>query len=245
MSRILALAPSGFGKTTGIAKVDDDTRKIHLEGLDPKTTYIISYTSKPLPSGNENYKVTDITNLKGGNRVIAKSAAQVVQALKELVVSPFINVILDDFNYIMQDWYMDNALKTGWDAPKTIGFNIGQIFKAMELYEGTTKNVIVLAHGEPVNGPDGRIYMKLKTTGKMVDEYVTPEGKFEVVLVGRSRWDSNEKRVIKEYITNENEDYSSPKSPIGMFTEMLITNDLGYVVKQVNKHYNKNGQQEV
>ena len=26
-----------------------------------------------------------------------------------------INIIIDDFNYLMQDYYMDNALKGGWD----------------------------------------------------------------------------------------------------------------------------------
>jgi hypothetical protein len=77
----------------------------------------------------------------------------------------------------------------------------------------------------------------MKTTGKMVDEYVTPEGKFDVTLVGRSRFDTAAKKVIKEFITNEDEFTSSPKSPYGMFDDLYIPNDLGIVVDHVEKYY--------
>ena len=69
------------------------------------------------------------------------------------------------------------------------------------------------------------------------DEYVTPEGKFDITLLGVSRFDSTEKKVIKEYITNENEQYSSAKSPVGMFEDLKIPNDLGLVVDKVNEYY--------
>lgn len=71
------------------------------------------------------------------------------------------------------------------------------------------------------------------------DEYVTPEGKFDVTLVGRSRFDTGAKRVVKEFITNEDEFTSSPKSPYGMFEDLYIPNDLGLVVSRVNEYYNK------
>lgn len=115
---------------------------------------------------------------------------------------------------------------------------MGQIFKAIELYDAVDKNIIVLAHGEDVPKPDGRIYTKLKTTGKMVDEYVTPEGKFDITLIGRSRYDTEQKRVIKEFITNEDENYSSAKSPVGMFDNLYLPNDMGLVVDAIAKYYN-------
>ena len=114
---------------------------------------------------------------------------------------------------------------------------MGKIFSAIEKYGDSDKNIIVLAHGEEVPQQDGRAYIKLKTTGKMVDEYCTPEGKFDVTLVGRSRFDTASKKTIKEYITNEDEFTSSPKSPYGMFEDLYIPNDLGLVVDKVNKYY--------
>ena len=172
-----------------------------------------------------------------GNRVIERNPEMVALILMKLVGTPFKNIIVDDTNYLMQDWYMDNALKSGWDAPKKIGYFMGRLFAAIERYENISQNVFILAHGENVEGKDGRIYVKFKTTGKMVDEYVTPEGLFDITLVGKSRWDAGSKKVIKEYITNEDEFCSSPKSTYGMFEELYIPNDLGYVVQNINKFY--------
>lgn len=240
MARILCLAPSGFGKTTGIGHVNEPDLGITLEGLNPQTSYILSVTSKPLPwkGSAKVWPIAPIDKLSQGRRVITGDHDKIVLALTTLIQVPSIeNIVLDDLNYIMQDWYMDNALRTGWDAPKKIGFFMGQIFKTLELFEGNAKNIIVLAHGEDVKNPDGRIYTKFKTTGKMVDEYITPEGKFDITLVGRSRFDTTAKKVIKEYLTNEDESYSSPKSPIGMFPA-VISNDLGKVVAAVKAYYN-------
>lgn len=236
MARILVLAPAGFGKSTSIGKTDE----VKIKGLPPEDTYVISVTSKPLPfKGSQKiYPVTTLAKIKDGRRIISNDAEIITKTLDALVKSPIHNVVLDDFNYIMQDYYMENALSKGWDAPKIIGAKMGKIFKAMEQYDDGHKNIIVLAHGEAVTNPDGRVYFKLKTTGKMVDEYITPEGKFDIVLLGVSRFDTQEKRVIKEYITNETEVYSSAKSPYGMFDSLAIPNDLGLVVEKVNAYYN-------
>lgn len=53
-------------------------------------------------------------------------------------------------------------------TPKKIGYFMGKIFSAIEKYGDSDKNIIVLAHGEEVPQQDGRIYLKMKTTGKMV-----------------------------------------------------------------------------
>ena len=45
---------------------------------------------------------------------------------------------------------------------------MGKIFSAIEKYGDSDKNIIILAHGEEVPQQDGRIYLKMKTTGKMV-----------------------------------------------------------------------------
>lgn len=235
MSRILVLARSGFGKTFSMGEIPD----IGHIGLDPKKTYIVSVTSKPLtfPRSRELYKVAEKGKVASGNRYISNNPEEVATIIEQLLMSPYENIVVDDFNYLMQDYYMDNALKGGWDTPKKIGYFMSKIFSAIEKYGDSNKNIIVLAHGEEVPQQDGRVYLKMKTTGKMVDEYVTPEGKFDVTLVGRSRYDAAQKKVVKEFITNEDEFTSSPKSPYGMFSELYIPNDLGKVVQAVTEYY--------
>lgn len=238
MAKVLVLAKSGFGKSTSIGTTTNEELGIDIKGLNPETTYVISMTSKPLPFAKsaEKFKVTTLDLLSKGKRVICSNPEEVVKVLDKLLKSPVKNIVLDDFNYLMQDWYMDNALAKGWDAPKTIGFFVGQIFKFIEALDKIGKNVFVLAHGEDVMQPDGRTYIKMKTTGKMVDEYITPEGKFDITLLGVSVFDSNSGKVLKQFLTNEDEYYSSAKSPIGMFP-LKIPNDLGLVANGIEKFY--------
>ena len=179
-------------------------------------------------------------SLKTGRRVVTNVPSQVAAVLYTLASAPndfCKDVVIDDANYLMQDWYMDNALATGWDSPKKIGYFMGQIFKAFEALDKAGKNIYMLAHGENVQQPDGRTYTKFKTTGKMVDDYLTPEGKFDVTLLGVSSFDASEKKVKKEYITRETEFYSSPKSPYGMFETERIPNDLAIVKQAVESYY--------
>lgn len=238
MSRILGLAPSGFGKSTGIKGIPELGHK----GLDPKTTFVISVLGKPLPwrGSQKDYVVTDYKKPTAGNRIISNDPDVVATILTQLASPecPYKTIVIDDFNYLMQDYYMANALKGGWDTPKKIGAFMGRIFDAIDLYQDPNpKNIIVLAHGEEVVKPDNRVYVKLKTTGKMVDEYVTPEGKFDITIIGKSRFDASSKTVVKEYLTNEDEFTSSAKSPYGMFNSLYVPNDLGYIVETADEYY--------
>ena len=234
MSKILILARTGFGKSTSLGEIPE----LGIKGLNPKGTYLISCVNKPLPfrGARENFKITTPDKLQAGNRVITNDGKQVAEVIKTLSTSPFENIVIDDLNYISMDYYMKNALKGGWDCPKVIGYNMGLIFDAINNVP-ETKNVIVLAHYEEYKDKNGdSISYKYKTTGNMVDTYITPEGKFEIVLFGRSRFDETAKKSIREFVTNDDGQYPS-KSPIGMFNDLYIPNDLGYVVSKVKEYY--------
>lgn len=233
MSKILVLAKSGFGKSTSIGEIPE----LGLKGLDPKTTYLISCVNKPLPfrGANKKFVVTTPNNPTGGNRVITNDAEIVAKIINMLAKSPYKNIVLDDMNYMAQDYYMKNALKGGWDTPKKIGYNTGLVFDAINAVP-EDKNIICLAHYEEYKDKNGdSISYKYKSTGNMVDSYITPEGKFEIVLYGKSSFDEKEKKSIREFVTNDDGVYPA-KSPIGMF-DLYIPNDLGLVVDKIAEYY--------
>ena len=233
MSKILILAKSGFGKSTSIGEIPE----LGLKGLDPKTTYLISCVNKPLPfrGANKKFVVTTPNNPTGGNRVITNDAEIVAKIINMLAKSPYKNIVLDDMNYMAQDYYMKNALKGGWDTPKKIGYNTGLVFDAINAVP-EDKNIICLAHYEEYKDKNGdSISYKYKSTGNMVDSYITPEGKFEIVLYGKSSYDEKEKKSIREFVTNDDGVYPA-KSPIGMF-DLYIPNDLGLVVDKIAEYY--------
>ena len=233
MSKILVLAKSGFGKSTSIGEIPE----LGLKGLDPKTTYLISCVNKPLPfrGANKKFVVTAPNNPTGGNRVITNDAEIVAKIINMLAKSPYKNIVLDDMNYMAQDYYMKNALKGGWDTPKKIGYNTGLVFDAINAVP-EDKNIICLAHYEEYKDKNGdSISYRYKSTGNMVDQYITPEGKFEIVLYGKSSFDEKEKKSIREFVTNDDGVYPA-KSPIGMY-DLYIPNDLGLVVDKIAEYY--------
>lgn len=231
--KALILAKSGFGKSTSIGEIPE----LGIKGLDPKETYLISCVNKPLPfrGAAGKYKITTSAKIAKGNRIITNDAKEVASIIEMLANSPFKNIVLDDMNYISQDFYMKNALKGGWDTPKQIGYGMGLIFDAINKVP-EDKNMICLAHFEEFKDKNGdSISYRYKSTGNMVDAYITPEGKFEVVLYGKSTYDEKEKKSIREFVTNDDGVYPA-KSPVGMFP-LYIPNDLGQVVTLAQEYY--------
>lgn len=170
MSKILVLAPSGFGKTTSIGTIPE----YDIQGLVPEETFIISATSKPLPfrKSGELFKVVpkgSPPSKENGNRYISNVGEEVAKVINYVVNNrPEIkNIVIDDMNYIMQDMYMNQAMKTGFDVFKKIGKAMDEIFSAME--GAVDKNVICLAHYEEFRDSNNdTISYRFKTVGKMV-----------------------------------------------------------------------------
>ena len=241
MAKILVLAKSGFGKTTSWA----GREKLGIKGLDPKETYVIQCIGRGI--SNPSYKLcpsNEIKDMAKGNRVQVdnitgldrfKRVADFIEFLKK---SPFKNIIIDDFNYLAQDFYMANAMKGGWDTPKQIGYGMGLIFDAMKgLPED--KNIICCAHYEEYKDKNGdSISYKFKTTGKMVDDYITPEGKFDIILFGKQSFDAESKKPIKVFVKEFDGEFPA-KDSIGVLDALdnEIPNDLSIVVDAIKEFY--------
>ena len=241
MAKILILAKSGFGKTTSYC----GREKVGIKGLNPKETYVIQCIGRAVP--NPEYKLVaspTIKDLATGNRIQVdgitgidrfKLVAEIVNALKK---SPYKNIIIDDFNYLAQDFYMANAMKGGWDTPKQIGYGMGLIFDAFKGFP-EDKNLICCAHYEEFKDKNGdSISYKFKTTGKMVDDYITPEGKFDIIMFGVQSYDSETKKPIKQFIKEFDGQFPA-KDSIGALDNLpdYIPNDLSIVIDELKKRY--------
>jgi hypothetical protein len=234
MAKALILAQSGFGKSSSLGKIPE----LKILGLDPKETFVISATSKPLPfkGSQKQYPVGKVTE-KATRRYISNKGDNIAKVITHLIAErPEIkNVILDDANYVMQDYYMANAMKKGYDIFKEIGVFMDKIFSAMEASH--EKNFFMLAHFEEFKDSSAdTVSYRFKTVGKMTQDYITPEGKFDIVLYGKQSYDEQGKKAIKEFVTNYDGQFPA-KSPVGMFDKLYIPNDLGYVTKKIEEYY--------
>lgn len=185
MAKILVLAKSGFGKTTSYC----GREKLGIKGLNPEETYVIQCINRGVPNpkfklvsgqisisnvGKTNQSLNNPDILTTGNRLQVDgltgldrfaAVAEVINLLKD---SPYKNIIIDDFNYLAQDFYMNNAMKGGWDTPKQIGYGMGLVFDSFRSFP-ENKNLICCAHYEEYKDKNGdSISYKFKTTGKMV-----------------------------------------------------------------------------
>ena len=227
----MVIADSGFGKSTAICPSEE----LGIKGLDPNTTFIVNVSSKDLPARGwkKLYKHIQGKDLNSGNYVETNNGLDIAGLISILNdKKPEVNtLIIDDFQYIMADYYMDKAKTAGFDKFQDIGYFTGQIFKAIQKFKG---HVIILTHPEEVQGTYGTTY-KAKTAGKMIDQYITMEGKFDIVLYGAQDYDSKSKKAIKQFVTNYDGRYPAKSAP-GMLPALML-NDLGLVVELVNKYY--------
>lgn len=134
-------------------------------------------------------------------------------------------IVIDDCQYIMSFQYMRRIKENGWDK-----FNDLQsdFFSIIEAAYTLPDDVVVyfLSHLETKD--DGR--QKIKTIGKMLDEKITLEGMFTTVLktyVSDGRY----------YFLTQNSGNDTVKSPLGMFADFAIDNDLRYVDEKIRNYY--------
>ena len=241
MAKVLLLAKSGFGKTTSWA----GREKYGIKGLDPKTTFVVQCIGRGVP--NPEFKLApapDLRSIAGYNRIQVdtipgldrfKRVAEFISAFKN---SNCKNLVIDDFNYLSQDFYMANAMKGGWDTPKQIGYGMGLIFNAMKGFP-ENKNIICCAHYEEYKDKNGdSISYKFKTTGKMVDDYILPEANFDIILFGKQSWDAQTKKPIKTYVKEFDGEFPA-KDSLGYLDALPdeFPNDLSIVVDEIAKRY--------
>ncbi len=217
-NKILVLGESGSGKTTA------------TRNLDPKTSYFINCIGKPLPfkGWKNNYKEG-----KGGNLFKSTNWEDIVKCMHAISDSrPEIKVIIvDDAQYIMSFEFMSRAKERGFDKFVEIAQHMFEVFITPErLRDDLT--VIYLAHSEDVSA-NGFTRTKIKTIGKMLDDKITLEGLFTIVLLAGSY---KEEIGMKYVFLTNNDGTTTAKSPEGMFDSLTIDNDLAMVLDKIKQY---------
>ena len=76
---------------------------------------------------------------------------------------------------------------------------------------------------------------KAKTLGRLLDEKLTLEGLFTIVL--KSVVQENTTGSLNFYFSTQNSGYDRVKTPMGMFENPLIENDLKLVDEIIREYY--------
>ena len=135
-------------------------------------------------------------------------------------------IVIDDTQYLMCNEFMRRATEKGYDKFTEIAQNFWSLVVQEVNNLPADTIVYLLCH----TATDENGVEKMKTIGKMVDEKITPEGLFTIVL----------KTAVSDgnyaFVT-QNNGKDTVKSPEGMFTTYAINNDLKYVDEKIRNYY--------
>ena len=181
-----------------------------LRNFDASEIKVINVEGKPLPFKNK-FEVFSSDNY--------------VKILKEMQATDKPVIVVDDAQYLMANEFMRRATERGYDKFTEIAQNFWNLInKVKELSDDQI--VYFLAHiDRDQNGNE-----KIKTIGKLLDEKITVEGMFTIVLK------TNVTDGVYTFLT-QNSGHDTVKSPIGMFKTFAIDNDLKYVDDKIRNYY--------
>lgn len=205
----LILGQSGTGKTAS------------LRHLDPADAALIQVVSKPLPFRDTGWRKFATDNWQTLIRAAQKAAHGGAKV-----------IVVDDFQYLLANEFMRRTDEKGFDKFTDIGRHAWEVITALSALPEDVR-VYILAHTQE----DDYGRTKMKTIGRMLDEKITPEGLFTIVLRTQVQDGNYLFRTV-------NDGSDTTKAPMGLFDSDTVDNDLAEVDARIRDYYGITQQKE-
>ena len=218
---VLIIGRSGSGKTYSLKGFNDFSDSIGVISVEKARL--------PFKSG---IKVARIPKYEDSPNI--QTAAQISQARYSFVERAIKSakcktIVIDDSQYLLADEFFDRAKENGYQKFTDIALNFRNLIHNINNMGEDDKIVYFLHHSED----DGAGREKVKTIGKMLDEKLTVEGCFDVVIYCRD-----------QHFYTQGDGISSAKTPEGMFDSVEIPNDLKFVDDRIREYWNLNSKED-
>ena len=182
-----------------------------LRNFEPGEIGILNVASKPLPFRKALPKID-----KASYPIITRTLQK--NTLKAYAV--------DDAQYLMTFSAFSRAKETGYGKFTDIALEYYNLIQT--IINDTTPDTLVYLLQHIDTTDDGRI--KAKTVGKMLDNQLTVEGMFAIVLLARTDGQ-------RHWFDTQSDGYTTVKTPMEMFAEREIDNDLKMVDTTIRDYY--------
>jgi hypothetical protein len=224
MARLIFIAGrSGTGKSTS------------LQTLNPETTVIINSDKKDLPF--KGWKSLYSEEKKNYREI--SSHTELIDTLEYVNKNPkILTCIFDTWNREMIDYTMSKAFRSSVDGRKAwLKFGVEQyeFLQSIPIYYRTELNIYLLCHIETFNNDYGILMERIAAPGNMMTNLV-PESFSSIVLYTEVQAVPGQRPEY--YFRTVNSGYDTAKSPLGLFEEIRIPNDLGIIDKKIREYYN-------
>ena len=209
---VMILGESGTGKTSS------------LRDLDPDSTLLIQTVAKPLPFRSAGWKPWD-NQTKSGSVVITDDWDKMRKACDVMPRYGKDKIIFDDFQYLLANEFMRRSSEKGFDKFTEIGLHAWEVMTRAQT-AGNDTRFYFLMHTS--TGDDG--VTRAKTIGKLLDEKITVEGLFTIVM-----------KTVKSdrgyFFSTQNSGADTVKTPMGLFDHDRIDNNLHDVDNAICDYY--------
>jgi hypothetical protein len=206
---VLVMGQSGSGKTYSV------------KTFQPDEVGIISVEKGRLPFKSD-LKVARIPNgFEEAKDYATLNRCKYAWLIKAIQTAKCKSIVIDDSQYLLVNELFDRASEKGYDKFTQMAANFRNLIHSINELDQEDKIVYFLHHTE--TDTDGR--EKAKTIGKMLDEKLTIEGCFDIVIYCSDH----------KFYTQTN-GQSTAKTPEGMF-ELEIPNDLKAVDTAIREYY--------
>jgi hypothetical protein len=205
----LILGTPGTGKSTS------------LRNMDPSQTLLIQAVKKPLPFRAKAWGYLDKEHPKG-NIIVADNGARICELMRKTSRKV---ICIDDSNYVMSNAFMRRASEKGYEKFTEMAQETFGIFETAANLAADVR-VYIFAHTQQTE--DG--ITRFKTVGKLLDEKVSLDGLVTICL----------RTVVHDgsyYFATRNSGADTVKTPMGLFEEEMIENDLAEVDKKIAAYY--------
>ena len=181
-----------------------------LRNFEPGEVGVFNVASKPLPFR----KKLDTLNHAQYNQIQSSLTKNALRAY-----------VIDDANYLMAFQSFAKAKENGYGKFTDMAVNFKNLLDAAN---GTNEDTIVYFLMHPDYDESGR--MKAKTIGKMLDNQLTVEGMFPIVLQAYNDEGG--------YFFLTKSDGTNPvKAPMGMLDEGIVENDLKFIDSRIREYW--------
>lgn len=135
--------------------------------------------------------------------------------------------VIDDSQYLLVNALFDRAKEVGYQKYTDLAVDFRNLIHNVN-YLLPDDVIVYFLHHTETDPNTGEV--KAKTVGKMIDQYLTLEGCFDIVLLA-------EVDNSGHYFLTQSDGTSTAKSPEGMFPSVKIPNDLKAVDSAIREYW--------
>ena len=216
-----------MGQLVIIAGKSGNGKSTSLRNMDPGSTFLIKAIDKPLPfpEKKKGWQKVD-PNKGGGNYIVTDNSDTIINIIRKAVEKGFKSIVIDDATYTMINEMMHRVDESSFQKWLDIAHGVWRI---ADMVRHLPEDIIVYLIWHIEETTFGTT--KLRTVGKLTDEKIDIPALATVVLLAE--------RVEGKYLfRTQNKGTDIAKSPMGMFEEELIENDLKAVDEAIREYYN-------